>query len=148
MKIKSINNINWFENKEAYIQYLLMHDDVSKIQEALDSLDNPLTVTEAINTANELLKNNDRISSLLFNLPEEDRKQIIVNLLFSSFEKNNSFDKEVDIFVRKKAPVISWAKVDTGMIIAKFANKVYKPVNAPNYKSVNDSWDTDKLLIA
>ena len=148
MKIKSINNINWFENKEAYIQYLLMHDDVSKIQEALDSLDNPLTVTEAINTANELLKNNDRISSLLFNLPEEDRKQIIVNLLFSSFEKNNSFDKEVDIFIRKKAPVISWAKVDTGMIIAKFANKVYKPVNAPNYKSVNDSWDTDKLLIA
>ena len=148
MKIKSINNINWFENKEAYIQYLLMHVDVSKIQEALDSLDNPLTVTEAINTANELLKNNDRISSLLFNLPEEDRKQIIVNLLFSSFEKNNSFDKEVDIFVRKKAPVISWAKVDTGMIIAKFANKVYKPVNAPNYKSVNDSWDTDKLLIA
>ena len=148
MKIKGINNINWFENKEAYIQYLLMHDDVSKIQEALDSLDNPLTVTEAINTANELLKNNDRISSLLFNLPEEDRKQIIVNLLFSSFEKNNSFDKEVDIFIRKKAPVISWAKVDTGMIIAKFANKVYKPVNAPNYKSVNDSWDTDKLLIA
>ncbi len=148
MKIKGINNINWFENKEAYIQYLLMHDDVSKIQEALDSLDNPLTVTEAINTANELLKNNDRISSLLFNLPEEDRKQIIVNLLFSSFEKNNSFDKEVDIFVRKKAPVISWAKVDTGMIIAKFANKVYKPVNAPNYKSVNDSWDADKLLIA
>ncbi len=148
MKIKSINNINWFENKEAYIQYLLMHDDVSKIQEALDSLDNPLTVTEAINTANELLKNNDRISSLLFNLPEEDRKQIIVNLLFSSFEKNNSFDKEVDIFIRKKAPVISWAKVDTGMIIAKFANKVYKPVNDPNYKSVNNSWDTDKLLVA
>ncbi len=138
MKIKNINTIEWFENKEAYIQYLLMNDDVSKIQKALDSLDNPLSVTEALETANSLIEGNDKISSMLFTLDKEDRDVIVLNILLSSFMNNNEFSKELELFVRKKSPVIAWAKVETGMSIAKFANKVYRPETKEN----------DDLLVA
>ncbi len=146
MKIKSINTIEWFENKEAYIQYLLMNDDVSKIQRTLDSLDNPLSVTEALENAKELIWENEKISYLLNSITEEEKNVIILNILLSSFMNNNGFSKELELFIRKKSSVIAWAKVETGMTIAKYANKVYKPINNLNYKP--KVWDTNELLAA
>jgi len=127
MKIKNIDTINWFENKEAYIQYLLMNDDISKIQKTLDSLDNPVSVVEALKNANNLLENNSKLSYILSNVNKEDRDTIVLNILLNSFLNNNSFDKELELFLRKKSPVIAWAKVETGMTIAKFAHWTYKP---------------------
>ena len=105
-----------------------MNDDVSKIQNTLDSLDNPLSVTEALENAKELIGENEKISVLLNSITEEEKNVIIQNILLSSFMNNNDFSKELELFVRKKSPVIAWAKVETGMTIAKYANKVYKPV--------------------
>ena len=127
MKIKSINNIEWFENKEAYIQYLLMNDDVSKIQNTLDSLDNPLSVTEALEQANKLIQKDEKIFSLLKSLSVEDKNAIVLNILLSAFMNNSEFSKELELFMRKKSPIIAGTKVETGMVIAQYANKVYRP---------------------
>jgi len=126
MKIKSINNIGEFEDKKAYIQYLLMNDDVSKIQETLDSLDNPLSVQEALENAEKILETDNKMSSILFSMSEEDKKEIVLNILLNSFINNNSFDKEVELFIRRKSSIIAWAKVETGMSIARFSHWTYR----------------------
>jgi hypothetical protein len=102
-----------------------MNDDISKIQIALDSLNNPISVDEAIKNAFNNIEKNDKVTFLFNKISEEDKKEIVINLLSYSFINNTEFNKEVELFVRKKSPVLAQAKVETGMIIAKYANKAY-----------------------
>jgi len=125
MKIKNIWKISSFENKKAYLQYLLMMSDISKIQKTLDSLGNPVSVNEIIKIAKDKIEKKNK--GLIKNISNKDIDKILLSLLLNAFEKNVSFDDELDKFPQHIASLSAKIKVETGMIIVQYANGVYKP---------------------
>ena len=135
INIKNIIKIPY--NPEALVQYYLM--DGKKRQEsstALESMDNPSNIDEAIKFLEKMI-NDDSKFDIFLELKDNDKKEIFSKIIYTALLNNRYINKELELFHRKALSSSTEHKVNAWFVILNYANKVYKketPANNLSYK--------------
>ncbi len=121
MKISEIIQNNY----EVFVQFKIMEWTDKKV---LESLENPLDVTEARKNLTLIISKNRKFKNYI---PLENT--VIDKILAKAFTEKKEILKIIEDFIRKNASLSAKTKIEAVMVLWDIANNWYIPISKIDY---------------